>query len=64
MIKTEVKNKIGIIYLDRPEALNSLNCLMIEEIEDALKDFEKNPEINAVLFDSEAERGFLCWGRS
>lgn len=62
MIKTVVKNKIGIIYLDIPEALNSLNCQMIEEIEDALKGFEKNPEIKAVLFDSEAERCFCAGG--
>lgn len=32
MIQKEVKNKIGIIYLDRPKALNSLNRHMIAEI--------------------------------
>lgn len=62
MINTEIKNKIGIIYLDRPKALNALNCLMIGEIDKALRDFEKNPEIKAVLFDSKAHRGFCAGG--
>ena len=61
MIQTEVKNKIGIIYLDRPEALNALNRHMIAEIEKALKSWEKDPEIKTILFDSKAEKG-LCAG--
>lgn len=62
MIQTEIKNKIGIIYLDRPDALNALNCQMVREIESALRDFEENPEVKAVLFDSKAQRGFCAGG--
>lgn len=61
MIQTEVKNRIGIIYLDRPEALNALNRHMIAEIEKTLRAWEKDPEIKAILFDSKSERG-LCAG--
>lgn len=61
MIQKEVKNKIGIIYLDRPKALNSLNRHMIAEIEKTLRTWEKDPDIKAVLFDSKFERG-LCAG--
>ena len=62
MIKTEIKNKIGIIYLDRPEALNALNRYMIGKIEETVKSWEKDPEIKAVLFDSKNERGFCAGG--
>lgn len=62
MIKTEIKNKIGIIYLDRPEALNALNRHMIGKIEETLKSWEKNPAIKAILFDSKLERGFCAGG--
>ena len=62
MIKTEIKNKIGIIYLDRPEALNALNRYMIGKIEETLKSWEKDPEIKAILFDSKNERGFCAGG--
>lgn len=51
MIQTEIKNKIGIIYLDRPKDLNSLNRHMIAEIEKNLRDWEENPEIKSILFD-------------
>lgn len=62
MIQSEIKNKFGIICLDRPKALNALNCEMIEEIEKALRDYEKNPNVKAILFDSKAERGFCAGG--
>ena len=62
MIQTEIKNKIGIIYLDRPEALNALNRYMIGKIEETLKSWEKDPEIKAILFDSKNERGFCAGG--
>lgn len=62
MIKTEIKNKIGIIYLDRPEALNALNRYMIGKIEETLKSWEKDAAIKAVLFDSKNERGFCAGG--
>ena len=62
MIQTEIKNKIGIIYLDRPEALNALNRYTIGKIEETLKSWEKDPAIKAVLFDSKNERGFCAGG--
>ena len=62
MIKTEIKNNIGIIYLDRPEALNALNRYMIGKIEETLKSWEKDPAIKAILFDSKNERGFCAGG--
>ncbi len=62
MIQTEIKNKIGIIYLDRPEALNALNRSMIGEIHKTLKAWEKDPEIKAIFFDSKVEKGFCAGG--
>lgn len=62
MIKTEIKNKIGFIYLDRPEALNALNRHMIIEIHKTLEAWEGDPEIRAVFFDSKAEKGFCAGG--
>lgn len=62
MIQSEIKNKIGIIYLDRPETLNALNRHMIAEIKKTLKSWEKDPEIKAILFDSKSERGLSAGG--
>lgn len=62
MIQKQIKNKIGIIYLDRPKALNSLNCQMIEKIEEILDIWEKDPAVKAVFFDSKAEGGLSAGG--
>lgn len=62
MINTEVRNKIGIIYLDRPEALNAINGQMVDEIYEALKKFEDDSNIRAILFDSHAEKGLSAGG--
>lgn len=62
MINTEVKNKIGLIYLDRPKALNAINGQMVDEIYEALKKFEDDPDIRAILFDSHAEKGLSAGG--
>lgn len=62
MIQKQIKNKIGIIYLDRPKALNALNCQMIEKIEEILDIWEKDPAVKAVFFDSKAEGGLSAGG--
>lgn len=61
MIRTQIKNKVGIIYLDRPEKLNALNLEMINDIEATLKSWENDDQIRLVLFDSETKSG-LCAG--
>ena len=62
MINTEVRNKVGLIYLDRPEALNAINGQMVDEIYKALKKFEEDKDIRAILFDSHAEKGLSAGG--
>lgn len=62
MIKEKIKENIGIIYLDRPKQLNSLDDNSINRIRDILKKFEQDDEVKAVLFDSLIERGFSAGG--
>lgn len=62
MINTEVRNKVGLIYLDRPEALNAINGQMVDEIYKALKKFEEDKDIRAILFDSHSEKGLSAGG--
>ncbi|MFO3666859.1 enoyl-CoA hydratase/isomerase family protein [Anaerococcus kampingiae] len=62
MINTEVRNKVGLIYLDSPETLNAINGQMVDEIYEALKKFEEDKEIRAILFDSHAEKGLSAGG--
>lgn len=48
-IKTENKDNVGLIILNRPEALNTLNEKMLEEIADAAENYDKNPQIGAII---------------
>jgi enoyl-CoA hydratase len=43
------EGKVGLITLNRPEALNALNALLIRELNTALMDFEADSNIGAIV---------------
>ena len=43
------EDRVGIITINRPQAMNALNSKVIAEMNQALDGFEKNPEIGCVL---------------
>lgn len=45
----EKKGKVGLIRLDRPDALNALNSALIEELGQALDAFEADDQIGAIV---------------
>ncbi len=51
----------GMIRLNRPKALNSLNLGMVRIIKTAMADFAADPDISCVVLTGEGERG-LCAG--
>lgn len=51
----------GLIRLNRPAAINSLNQAMVSGMKAALADFLGNPEVVCVILSGEGERG-LCAG--
>jgi len=48
-IKVEKKKEIGIITLNRPEARNALNRKMIQELGDALAEFENDSQTRSII---------------
>ena len=62
MIKEKIIENVGIIYLDRPKIINSLNLEMVKDIEKILKNWENDDKIKAVLFDSLCQKGFCAGG--
>ncbi|MCL6707656.1 enoyl-CoA hydratase/isomerase family protein [Pseudomonas sp. R2.Fl] len=52
---------LGVITLNRPKALNSLNLDMVRAMEAAFDEFEADPAVSAVLIQGAGERG-LCAG--
>jgi enoyl-CoA hydratase len=46
---TEVHGRVGLITLNRPEALNALNGQLIDELNQALDLFERDPQIGCMV---------------
>lgn len=58
-ILIEVQEKVGIITLNRPEAMNALNGDLMTELIEALLDFELDEEIGAIVIAG-SERVFAA----
>lgn len=58
-VLTEVKGRVGVITLNRPKALNALNSQLIEELNLALDDYERNPDIGCIVLTG-SEKAFAA----
>ncbi len=48
-ILTEIHGKVGLVRLNRPEAYNALNGTLLAELVTALKEFDANEDIGAIV---------------
>lgn len=60
-VLARVEGGIGVLTLNRPKAINSLNQNMVEALSSALADWENDPAVTAVVLTGAGERG-LCAG--
>lgn len=60
-VLVSVRNGVGILTLNRPKAINSLNEVMVEGIAKALHAWENDESVHTVLLTGAGERG-LCAG--
>ena len=61
ILLTEKKNGVGIITLNRPDKLNTFSDELTFQLQDALKEMEKDKEVRAIILTA-AGRGF-CAGQ-
>ncbi|MER5636735.1 enoyl-CoA hydratase [Kitasatospora sp. NPDC002227] len=54
-ILVERKGRVGVITLNRPEALNALNNQLMNEVVDAATTFDRDPEIGAMIITGSAK---------
>lgn len=55
MILVDREEPIGIITLNRPEAMNALNAQLMAEMSEALKAFEADEEVRAIIITGSAK---------
>lgn len=60
-VLTQVDGNVGLITLNRPKAINSLNQPMIDALSAVLTDWARDDKVRAVLLSGAGERG-LCAG--
>ncbi len=61
-IETSIEGSLGVIALNRPEAINALSREMIDGIAAQLAAWREQPAIHAVLFEARGTRGFCAGG--
>lgn len=61
-IESSIEGQLGVIALNRPEAINALNHSMIEAISGVLQLWERDDKVRAVLFEGRGTRGFCSGG--
>ena len=57
-IKFEKKGHVGIVTIDRPEAMNALTADMLLGIEDAMKAFNDDPDLWIGILTASGEKAF------
>jgi enoyl-CoA hydratase len=60
-VLTDVKGTVGLVVLNRPAAINSLNRSMVTTIQAALSEWERDDDVRVVVLSGAGERG-LCAG--
>ncbi len=58
-ILTETRGKVGLITLNRPQALNALNGELLAELNQAMQAFDADPAVGAIVI-SGSERAFAA----
>lgn len=48
-VLTEIRGRVGIVTLNRPQAMNAFNTLMLTELFDALEAFDNDPNVGAMI---------------
>lgn len=59
-IVVENDGPAGIITLNRPSVLNALNSKLLAEVSLALLEFERNPDIRAIIITGSGEKAFAA----
>ena len=58
-IRTETRGRVGILFLDRPQALNALNLQLMQEAVAALQRFDADPQVGCILLTG-SEKAFAA----
>jgi enoyl-CoA hydratase len=59
-IVLEFRGHVGLIVIDRPKALNALNAVTLDELDDALAEAASRPELRALILTGSGNKAFVA----
>lgn len=59
-IVLEKENRIAILHINRPKALNALNAATLLEIKDAVADVNADPEVDVLIITGAGDKAFVA----
>src|SRR6056297_2920589 len=54
------ENSIALLTVNRPEKMNALNSLVLDELEEAFEELNGDPEVKAIIVTGEGEKAFVA----
>ena len=61
MIKSEITNNVGIIYLNRPDKYHSFIREMALKFQDVINDYKNNDDVRSILITAQGKA--FCAGQ-
>ncbi len=60
MLEISIQDRIQTIVINRPKQLNALNKETIDQLHDALKSADKNPDVRVIILTGSGEKAFVA----
>ena len=59
-IKIDVENYIATITINRPEALNAMNKIVVAELKNAMEECENNDDVGVIVITGTGDKAFIA----
>ena len=59
-IQKQIENQIGILTIDHPKALNTMNPDILREMDQSVKDFIADENVGVIILTGAGEKAFIA----
>ncbi|MBT3998514.1 MAG: enoyl-CoA hydratase/isomerase family protein [Candidatus Marinimicrobia bacterium] len=59
-IKSDIQNRVGILTIDRPDALNAMNPDVLRELSQSLNNMILNEDVGVIVLTGAGEKAFIA----
>ena len=59
-VQQEVRDAVAVLTLSRPKALNAMSVEMLNDLDTALREADRNPNVGAIVLTGDGEKAFCA----